>query len=72
MTRYTKRSKQMDAEAQHETESPANPDCSPEMLERIRHEIAELFRHANHDHPMISELFRLCLQRRIRQAGEKH
>lgn len=51
--------------------SSEHPGCTPETLERIRHEMEDLFRHANHDHPVIRELQRLCFLRRISELGSE-
>lgn len=59
------------ATTSHEDEPFIYPECPPDILERVRHEMADLFRHANHEHPMMRELYRLCIARRIRQlTGE--
>ena len=48
------------------------PECPPEVRARVQHEVNELFRHANLEHPAMQELLRLCTERRIRKSvGER-
>ena len=41
----------------------------PQLLAEAEHAIAGLFRHNNPQHPMIRELMRICLERRLADAG---
>ncbi|HEY3325679.1 MAG TPA: hypothetical protein VGK14_00755 [Novimethylophilus sp.] len=60
--------KKMDAVTpRQENEQFIYPECPQDILERVQHEMGDLFRHANHEHPMMRELHRLCIERRIRQ-----
>ncbi len=61
----------MDAAASPGASADTEPTIyPPNILERVQHEIGDLFRHANLDHPAVAELHRLCMERRIRQLME--
>ena len=41
----------------------------PQLLAEAEHAVTQLFRHNNPQHPMIRELMRVCLERRLADAG---
>ncbi len=51
-------------------EKPSAPNIAPERLEQVEKEMKRIFSRSNFDHPVMNELFRLCLQRRIKHEAK--
>ena len=55
---------------EEEVEALVTENIDPEALRKAEADLAEIFRHAEQDHPFMKELFLFCSLRRVRLASD--